>query len=389
MRFLKQSLPVAVILALLLTAGLAMAADAPTSSPSHRQADIELTQELYWPEAGVTIMHPEDWQLVNDPNFDFVLLGTQTENDLAYVTMQSGGLGGDSVLDIMTSFDGVTEGSVSEFEAGDVTAYRFTDETENGTIVFIGFTPDDSTLFLLGMFASGDLWSEWEGIYEAVIDEMAIDAIDLDNETLNAQMQTNYEETGMLMVGEPDAPVQIYEFLDFACPHCVDFHYSLNRLVQDYVETGDANLAFGLLTFVGGPLSENASAIQVCGAQLGVGWDVHNIIFESYREQGGAQTGFAAETLLDAVAAAELDVDMATFNACFAESTGLEDFLALSQADATEYGVSGTPSMLYATAEEDFSFMMSGQGEPITRTNLFFTYEYLDSLLAEAESSAE
>lgn len=389
MRIFKQSLPIAVVLALLLTAGLAMAADVTTSTEQSRQADIELTQELYWPEAGVTLMHPADWQLVNDPNFDFVLLGTQSEEELAYVTLQSGSLGNQSVLEIMTSFEDVEQDSISEFEAGDVTAYRFTDDTERGSGIFIGFTPDDSTLFLLGMFASENLWAEWEALFEAVIDEMTVDALELDSEALNAQMLANYEATGRLTVGEAAAPVQVYEFLDFACPHCVDFHYSLNRLVQDYVVTGEANISFGLLTFVGGELSENASAAQICGVRLGVGWDVHNIIFDSYREQGGAQAGYNAEALLSAVEAAALDMNMEDFNACFAESTGLDDFLELSQADADEYGVTGTPSILYATEEEDFSFMMSGTGEPITRTNLYFTYDYIDGLLADNGEAAE
>lgn len=394
MRFLKHLFPAFALLFLFATVGLATADNNELMVENTAQSGTELTQELYWPEAGITIMHPEDWQLVNDPNFDFVLVGEQIENDeggfeLAYVTMESGSLGNTSVQEIMASFDGVEGDDLLEFTIGDVSAYRFNTDSASGAGIFIGFTPDNATLFLMGMFASESLWGEWEAVFESMIEAMVVDELVLDNAALNAQMQANYEATGRLTIGNLDAPVEIYEFLDFACPHCVDFHYSLNRVVQDYVVTGQANISFGLLTFVGGELSENASAAQVCGAQLGIGWDVHNIIFDSYREQGGAQAGYNADVLLAAIEAAELDVDMAAFNACFAESTGLDEFLQLTDADADQYGVSSTPVILFASEGEDFSFMMSGSGEPITRTNLYFTYDYIESLLDKANESAQ
>lgn len=383
MRFIKQSLSLVIILLLLMGVGLVNADDTGSVSERPSQTDAELTELFYWPEAGIKIAHPEGWQLANDQNFDFVLVGQQDEDGLAYVSMQSGNMGGSTVMDIILSFGTVSEEMITETEFDDVTLYRFDEVGDDNGSILLAYSLDSQSINLLSMTASIELWNaEWQAIYESVFEALTVEPLALDSALLNAQMQANYESTGRVMVGEPDAPVQVYEFLDFACPHCVTYHYSVNRLVQDYAQTGQVNVSFGLLTFVGGELSENTAAAQVCGAALGVGWDVHNLIFENYETMGGAQAGYTVEALLETIGAAELEsLDMAEFSACMADEAVLSAFLELSQADATAYGVSGTPAVLFADGDDAFEFITTSNGQTITRTNLYFTYNHLDDLL--------
>ena len=356
--------------------------NADTTPETNAQiAQSELSQTLNWPEAGLTMPYPGDWQLVSDPDFDFVLVGPEhAEGGITYITMQSGGFDAqtENVRDILLSFNGVTEESLTEVDLGGTQGYRFDSVDASIGSMFIGFTPDNSKIYLLGMTATDGLWDSWESVYESIVADIAVETLTLDSELLNQQMQANFEASGRLMVGEADAGLQVYEFLDFACPHCVDYHGTINRLVQDYVMTERANVQFGLLTFVGDDLSVNAAAVQLCGARLGVGWDVHNIIFAEYEANGIA--GYDIGNLLAAVEVAELGVDSEEFATCVNDSEMVDAFLALSSTESAAYGVSGTPSILYAAGDDAFAFLMSPTGEPITRTNLLFTYEYLEEL---------
>lgn len=384
---LKQILILMLVLAVFSLVGVVSAADTQVSTTTVQQS--ELSESLYWPEAGLTLPYPADWRLVNDQNFDFVLVGPETDSSgIVYITMQSGAFDptSENIRDIVLSFNGVSEETLIELELGDVAAYRFDSVEPEIASMFVAFSPDDATVFLLGLTATEGLWQEWQSQYEAILAEAAVDALELDTELLNEQMQSNFEATGRLMVGEVDAGLQVYEFLDFACPHCVDYHTSIDRLVQDYVLTGQANVQYGLLTFVAGELSENAAAAQVCGARLGVGWDVQNLIFAEYKAKG-AQGAYTIENLLTAIEEAELDVDINAFSACMNDDETISTYLDLASTESTALGVSGTPSVLYAAGDDDFAFITTSNGQPVTRTNLLVTYDYLDQL-ADTETEA-
>ena len=52
-------------------------------------------------------------------------------------------------------------------------------------------------------------------------------------------------ENGVLILGEPDAPVTISEFSSLSCPHCAMFHTQvLPDLKKDYVDTGKIKFEF-------------------------------------------------------------------------------------------------------------------------------------------------
>ena len=47
------------------------------------------------------------------------------------------------------------------------------------------------------------------------------------------------------ILGDPDAPVTIYEFSSFTCPHCATFHIeTLPVLKEKYIDTGKVKLVF-------------------------------------------------------------------------------------------------------------------------------------------------
>src|SRR5262245_46798965 len=43
---------------------------------------------------------------------------------------------------------------------------------------------------------------------------------------------------GGYVVGNPNAPITIIEFADFACPHCQEYHPTITKFLNDYVVPG-------------------------------------------------------------------------------------------------------------------------------------------------------
>lgn len=48
---------------------------------------------------------------------------------------------------------------------------------------------------------------------------------------------------GVFTLGDPEAPVEVIEYVSLTCPHCATFHAQVYpELVRDYVETGKARI---------------------------------------------------------------------------------------------------------------------------------------------------
>jgi protein-disulfide isomerase len=343
----------------------------------------ELGQVLDWAEAGITIPYPSDWQLIGDENFDFVLLGPSAEGTSAFtiIALQQSDLFS-SLREDMEEIAGGSDDLV-ELSFGDVEALRFDTEDETQHSILVGFSPAPDRIAVLFFSAPIATWDETGLVFDDVLAAIEVVPLELDHETFNEQLQQSFVDDGTLIIGDPDAPVLIVEFLDYSCPHCSSYRHSVNRLIQDYVMTGRVRLNLSLLTFVGHEFSVTAANAQYCGAELGIGWDVHEFLFNEYDELG-AQEAYTNEHLLEALSEAELDVDMDAFETCLTEAS-FDDVLDNSATWATELGVSGTPSMLFGANEDDLGFMTNDTGETITRTILLFTYDYIDGLTTETE----
>ena len=56
---------------------------------------------------------------------------------------------------------------------------------------------------------------------------------------------SRFEMDEVRVLGNPTAPVTIYEFSSLGCSHCADFHLNmLPQLKKDYIDTGKVKLVF-------------------------------------------------------------------------------------------------------------------------------------------------
>jgi protein-disulfide isomerase len=144
--------------------------------------------------------------------------------------------------------------------------------------------------------------------------------------------------------GNPSAPVSIVAFEDFQCPFCKLFTDNIApRILEDFVETGVANVTFRHFVVVGEESYDAAEAAE-CALDQDRFWDYHDLL---YLRQGGENVGvfsisnlkkFARELQVEFP---EFDVD--EFDNCL-NSGRKRSVVEEMVAEASSLGIGSTPS---------------------------------------------
>lgn len=112
----------------------------------------------------------------------------------------------------------------------------------------------------------------------------------------SASPYTRYEsipqerlEDGGFVLGNPEAPVTVIEFADFACPHCQEYSVAMERFIDEFVATGKARLEYRMFVSAADPVYGPYTArLAECAADQkdGAFWAAHDVLFEIGRAQG-------------------------------------------------------------------------------------------------------
>lgn len=140
--------------------------------------------------------------------------------------------------------------------------------------------------------------------------------------------------------GNENAPITIYEFADFQCPHCAEFAWKMEPLIRDsLVATGKARYVFYEF-----PLGFKWSFLSArsgrCANEQGKFWEYHDILFARQSEwafdkdPAAKMAGYAQQAGLDA----------AKFEECV-RSEKYQREVSESQELARSLGVQGTPTL--------------------------------------------
>lgn len=143
-------------------------------------------------------------------------------------------------------------------------------------------------------------------------------------------------DDGGYVIGDPDAPVTIVYFSDYACPHCQTYEPTIVRFIQDYVVTGQAQLEYRIFATAGGQQTVFAGGIADCLSNYhpGAFW----IARERFAQLAEAGQYANAPRIL----AEELGIPYDDLLSCQAESTRVQLDMTLGQ----QVGVTGTPAIL-------------------------------------------
>jgi protein-disulfide isomerase len=89
-----------------------------------------------------------------------------------------------------------------------------------------------------------------------------------------------------LVLGDPNAPATIVEFVDVSCPFCKSFALKDGpKLIRDTVRTGKANLELRVLDKVGRSSGEGRAAIHAAAAK-NQAWTVSELLYYNQRSEG-------------------------------------------------------------------------------------------------------
>jgi len=152
---------------------------------------------------------------------------------------------------------------------------------------------------------------------------------------------------GSPILGNPSAPITIVEFGDYQCEQCYAwFHETKPAIVQDYIDTGKANLVFVDLAFLGRD-SPKAAQASYCAEDQEMYWEYHDLLYTSQESVDG---GWANSERLKAFAFS-LGFDMELFESCL-DSGKYSKRVQYNIQQAKDHGVRGTPGFFIVSPNE-------------------------------------
>ncbi len=155
------------------------------------------------------------------------------------------------------------------------------------------------------------------------------------------QFPAQYDRLGVSR-GSEEAPVVVREFADYQCPACGDFYSTVQRLIADYVESGEVRYVF--FDFPLRNVHEHAVvAAQAarCAGRQGHYWPMHELLYERQSDWTNTSDPVARFRAY----AGEIGIDTQALATCVDSGETLEA-VNQSQRLGQELGVQQTPSVI-------------------------------------------
>lgn len=143
-----------------------------------------------------------------------------------------------------------------------------------------------------------------------------------------------------MTLGDPGAPVKLFEYGDLQCPVCAAFSEEVvPPIIENQVKNGEATITFRNFVIIG-PESIPAGTAMLAAGEQGRGWNFLEIF---YGNQGKERSGYVTDEFLEAVAKAAGVKDLAAWNQA-RKSNRLREEVAKTTGEAEALGFTGTPS---------------------------------------------
>lgn len=151
-------------------------------------------------------------------------------------------------------------------------------------------------------------------------------------------------EDGAFILGDPNAPVTIVEFADFACPHCQDYHATISEFIKQYVMTGKARFEYRVFPTTGGETSRFTGQLLECAEEQRPG-----AFWESYRTFYDLAMNSLYNQDVGRVAAQRMGLNYSQLLECSNSATQVQTDIAYGR----NREVTGTPAMMVRYGDGD------------------------------------
>jgi protein-disulfide isomerase len=159
-------------------------------------------------------------------------------------------------------------------------------------------------------------------------------------------------EDGGFVLGDPDAPVTIIQFGDFACPHCQRYFSTVKQFMESFVATGQARFEYRLFVSGVDPVYGPYTArLAECADELqpGAFWLAHDALYDF-----GTRLGFNEITGLKLAYWLGLDED--ELLDCVESATETAQW-EIDQEFGRSLDVIGTPAIMIRVGEDAPTFI--------------------------------
>ncbi|MCR9221549.1 MAG: DsbA family protein [Alphaproteobacteria bacterium] len=142
------------------------------------------------------------------------------------------------------------------------------------------------------------------------------------------------------VLGDPDAPVTIYEYSSLTCPHCRSFHQdTLPQLKAEYIDTGKAKLIYRDFPLDGAAAA--ASMMVRCAPEARF-YPLLEALFAQQNEWSRADDVLGALTQIGRFAGMSAE----TINACFADEALFNAIRDARTQYSEEFEIRSTPTFI-------------------------------------------
>lgn len=147
-----------------------------------------------------------------------------------------------------------------------------------------------------------------------------------------------------MVLGNPDAAVEVIEYASFTCPHCAAFHANqFQELKANYIDTGLIKFVYREIYFDRFGLW--ASMVARCGGEMRF-FGISDMLYDQQREwiAGGQDPALIAGNLRRIGLTAGLDG--AQVDACLSDPTTAQTLVAWFEENSARDEITSTPSFI-------------------------------------------
>mgnify|MGYP001793177544 CR=1 FL=1 len=147
-----------------------------------------------------------------------------------------------------------------------------------------------------------------------------------------------------MVLGDPDAPIEVVEYASYTCPHCASFHADQFKAIKEnYIDTGKVRFVYREVYFDRPGLW--ASMIARCSGNTDFFFAFSDVLYAEQR--GWAASGDPATIIAELRRLAKTaGLDDATLDACLSDGPKAEALFTWYQENAERDGVRSTPTFM-------------------------------------------